>query len=245
MAGIGAWAGAAALMGLVPQIGWADAVLSARLTDPTQRYAHGVFGDDTTYGTLEISVDTCPACARIKLEKRLFVLPETRVFEDREARVEDLDGDGLAEVIVVETDLALGASLAIYGEQGKRTATDFIGQPRRWLAPAGVGDFDGDGRVEIAYVDRPHLKQDLVFLRYAAGRLTEIARAPDLTNHTYGAAHIAGGVRRCDGHDSLIVTSGDGARVVEVTLQGGAVQRRDLGPARDDDPDLARAMICP
>ena len=36
------------------------------------------------------------------------------VFEDIAPRVADMDGDGLGDVVVVETDVNLGASLAIY-----------------------------------------------------------------------------------------------------------------------------------
>ena len=79
-------------------------------------------------------------------------------------------------------DLARGAALAIYDAQGLRAATPFIGQPHRWLAPAAIGDLDGDGRVEIAYVDRPHLRRELVFVRLEGDRVVEIARQAGLTN---------------------------------------------------------------
>ena len=215
----------------------ADTIVSAELTDPTQRYAHGVFGDDTTFGSLNITLSPCAGCAAVVIR---YTLPETRVFEDRVARIADLDGDGAPEVIVVETDVALGASLAVYDATGKRAATDFIGQTRRWLAPAGVGDFDGDGQVEIAYVDRPHLAQELVFVRYRAGEMAEVARVGGLTNHRFGDGAISGGVRRCGGKDSVILADGDWARVVEVVLDKGVPVLRDLGPVAG----MAAALGC-
>ena len=247
--GAGLWAGAAALMALsaAAQDGRAAAlgeVVAARFAQPTGRYAHGVFGDPLEWGALVMALGPCTGCAPPRLRQVTIKLPQARVFEDTEARVADLDGDGHNEVIVVETDVQRGASLAIYDASGKRAATAFIGQSHRWLAPAGVGDFDGDGRIEIAFVDRPHLTRELVFLRYDRGALSEIARAAGFTNHRFGDARISGGLRRCGGRDSLILATADWARRVEVTLQGGVPQVADLGPLSRVQ-DLGAALVCP
>ena len=89
------------------------------------------------------------------------VLPVNRVFEDVEPRLADVNGDNSDEIIVVESDVQLGASLAVYGIVEGRleqiAATPFIGKPHRWLNPVGVGDFDGDGHADIALVATPHI----------------------------------------------------------------------------------------
>jgi hypothetical protein len=216
------WRGLAFALALLPATAVADPIVSARLIDPTDRYDHAVLGDALEWAGLEM---TLASGQRLRV-----TLPDTRVFEDVAARVVDADGDGLTEVIVVETDLKLGASLAVYDAAGKRAATPFIGQTHRWLAPAGVGDFDGDGRPEIAYVDRPHLLRELVFLRLTEGRLTEIARLPGLTNHRIGDSRIAGGLRRCDGRDSLILFNSEWTRLIRVTWRDGAPIATDAGP---------------
>ena len=152
-----------ALIALLPlaatQAAACSTSLAASLTQPTARYDHAVLGDALEWGGLRLSL-TAP---RQTID---VTLPLTRVFEDVEARVADFNSDGCLEVMVVETDVDRGASLAIYDATGKRAATAFIGQTHRWLAPAGWGDFDGDGQTEIAYVDRPHLARELVFVRY-------------------------------------------------------------------------------
>ena len=214
----------------------AQDITSARLTDATGRYDHGVLGDALEWGGLELSLSD---------GKRLKVtLPESRVFEDVEARLGDFDGDGRAEVMVVETNIATGGSLAIYDQTGKRAATDHIGQTHRWLAPAGWGDFDGDGRTEIAYVDRPHLARELVFLQLDGNKLTEIARLKGVTNHRIGDNRISGGVRRCDGKDSLILATADWQSVVEVTLTESGPKARQVKPLRSAR-DFDRARTCP
>jgi hypothetical protein len=203
---------------VIPRIG------SAWLAEPTERYNHAVLGDALEWGALEMTISGGI------LNVVTIRLPETRVFEDVEARVADLDGDDHPEVIVVETDLAKGASLAVYGPKGdavaKIAATPFIGQPNRWLAPAGIADFDGDGQVEIAYVDRPHLRKELVFVRLEGDQLIEALRLPGLTNHRIGDDFISGGVRDCGQGPELILASDDWTRVMRV--RDGKVA--DIGP---------------
>ncbi len=218
-------------------------VIAAELVLPTDRYDHGVLGDSLEWGGLQVLVDVCQGCATPRTEKKVIILPNHRVFEDFEARVADFDGDGRPEVMVVETDLTRGASLAIYDGSGKRAATAFIGTTHRWLAPAGWGDFDSDGRIEIAYVDRPHLRRELVFVRYADGKLTEIARAAEFTNHRIGDAAISGGTRHCNGRDSLIVASGDWTGIAEITLVDTEVSA-DIVSGVPTAASLRAAMDC-
>jgi len=217
----------AAVCCLIAAPGLADGVTGAALIQPTDRYDHAVLGDALEWGGLSVTT---------RAGTVTFTLPENRVFEDVATRIADLDGDGAAEVIVVETDMAQGATLAVYDATGKRAATTPVGQTNRWLAPAGVGDFDGDGRIEIAYVDRPHLARDLVFVRYDQGTLTEIARARGFSNHRIGQDVISGGVVVCGGTDTLIVANAEWSRRIAVRLDGGAVSTMDAGPLFGSGP---------
>lgn len=218
--------------------------ISARLSDPTGRYDHDVLGGIPPWSRLEVIATTCGAC-RHGFEGASVLLPDSLVFEDVGPRLWDITADGRPEIVVVESDLARGARLAIwtYSEKGadlsRLAATDFIGTRHRWLAPAGVGDFDGDGRIEIAYVDRPHLTKELVFLRLEGSRLREVARMPGLTNHRIGSRFIRGGVRNCGQGDEVIVANADWSRLMAVRIGQAAV---DLGPY--SPAAVARAMDC-
>jgi len=169
------------------------------------------------------------------------------VFEDIAPRVADMDGDGLGDVVVIETDVNLGASLAIYslGPDGlfKLAATPHIGQPFRWLAPAGIADFDGDGQNDIAYVETPHLGKVLRFWTMRHGKLVEIAAASGLTNHRIGEEVISGGVRDCAGAIEVVTASGDWSRVIATRLVDGVPKFTTVGPFRGAQ-SMKDALVC-
>ena len=217
----------------------AETITSARYTEPTLRYAHGILGDAEEWGALEIR--TSDAVARnITYSIRL---PLTSVFEDTEPRLADVDGDGKPEVIVVETSVTQGASLAIYNQRGKITATPYIGTRNRWLAPVAIADLDGDGLTELAYIDRPHLAKTLRVWRFAQGTLKEVASLQGLTNHRIGERDIGGGLRNCAGKPEMIVANADWSRLMAVSWTGTTLTASDIGPHKNRR-SFARALAC-
>lgn len=145
-------------------------------------------------------------------------LPADRVFEDIEARRIDIDGDGKLEVLIVESHRDKGARLAIYTGNGLMAATPYIGRRFRWLAPIGAADFDGDGAMDIAYIDRPHLAKTLRVWTYRNGGLTQTAMAQGLTNHKIGQDYISGGVRNCTGTPEMITLNANFSQIMATTL---------------------------
>ncbi|MEM6372367.1 MAG: VCBS repeat-containing protein [Pseudomonadota bacterium] len=213
----------------------AQTVTAARYAAPTDRYAHGILGDPIEWGALELTLSSG--------DVRRFVLPVDHVFEDVAPRLADLDGDGAPEVIVVETDVSAGGALAVYGPRGKIAETPHIGTRNRWLAPIGAADLDGDGAIEIAFIDRPHLAKTLRVWRYAAGGLREVASLQGFTNHRIGEVDIAGGVRTCNGIPEMIVASANWSRLVSVSWVDAAFAHKDIG--RDTTrAAFGRAMAC-
>ncbi|WP_193142468.1 MULTISPECIES: FG-GAP repeat domain-containing protein [unclassified Meridianimarinicoccus] len=200
-------------------------ITGARYADPTTRYPHAVLGDGIEHGALVLERADAPPLR--------LVLPDTRVFEDTAPRLADVDGDGQAEVVVVESDQRRGARLAIYDATGLRYATPFIGTRFRWLAPAGIADLDGDGRIEIAYVDRPHLAKTLRVWRIEDGALVPVADLPGVTNHRIGERDISGGVRDCGQGAELVLATGNWGDLVAVQLREGQLSARRLGKPTD------------
>jgi len=217
----------------------AATIVDAQYAGPTTRYAHGVLGDAVEWGTLELVVEDWASTTTLRI-----ILPEDRVFEDVAPRLADVDGDGKPEVVVVETQVDTGAQLAIYDETGKIASTPHIGRPNRWLSPVGVADLDGDGFVELAYIDRPHLAKALRIWRYRNGALEHVADQLGLTNHRIGERDIGGGVRSCDGVVEMITASADWSRIVATRFKEGRLTVRDLGPHKGR-ASLNAAVACP
>jgi len=226
----------------------ADTITDARFVDPTHRYSHGVLGDSEEWAVLEIDVNESARkglALSLLLRKTTYIfrLPLDHVFEDIAPRLVDVTGDGLPEVMVIETDVRLGASLAIYDSTGKIAATPHIGRTHRWLAPLGAADLDGDGHIEIAYIDRPHLARTLRIWRFEKHTLTHVADQPGLTNHRIGEDHISGGIRQCDGPPEIITANKDWTRLIASTLSDGKITPRDIGP-HTGPASFAAALAC-
>ena len=98
------------------------------------------------------------------------------------------------------------------GERDGRFAilaeTPPIGTPNRWLNPAGIADFDGDGAVEIALVRMPHALGRLELWRWSAGKLLKVAETRDTSNHAIGS--------RALGQSAVADFDGDG--VVDLAI---------------------------
>jgi len=221
---------------LLPGLAAAQAITAARYTDPTDRYGHRVLGAGGEWAAMELTLDDGTT--------RRVTLPDSLVFEDTAPRLADLDGDGAPEVIVVESSLTEGARLAIHGPDGRIAATPHIGTRNRWLAPVGAADLDGDGQVEIAYIDRPHLAQLLRVWRFRDGALTRVADARGLTNHKIGWDFIPGGIRHCGGAPEMITALSGWSQITATRLNGGTLTSRPIGHYRGPD-SLDAALACP
>jgi len=186
-----------------------ETITAATYFDETDRYQHGILGDHIEYGALVVTIGDLV---------KTIQLPETRVFEDIEPRLADLDGDGGNEIIVVETDLNLGAQLAIYDETRKIASTPFLGRSHRWLAPIGIADFNGDGLMDIAYIEKPHLTKVLKIVTFEDGELHQIMEIAGLTNHRIGDDFISGGVRTCAGAVEMITVDATWDNVIATRI---------------------------
>jgi len=205
---------------------------------PTPRYGHDVIGGPE-WAALSL---TGPDGTARRVE-----LPADRVFEDMAPRLADLFATGRPEVVVVQSGVADGAQLAVYapdrGGLAKIAATPAIGRPFRWLAPAGIGDLDGDGAPEIALVVMPHLAGRLEVWGVAAGGLTREAAASGFSNHRIGEPRIAGGLRDCGAGPEIVLADLAWRRVMAVRHGPGGLAARAV--AQGAGPDmLEQALAC-
>ncbi|MFX0543607.1 FG-GAP repeat domain-containing protein [Roseovarius sp. S4756] len=206
--------------------------------DPSERvYGHDILGDVPEWHFLSVLYAD-------PLRPPELLGQAGHVFEDIAPRLVDVTGDGFPEVIVVQSGFEQGARLAVFGAAGGElrllASTPYIGERNRWLAPVAMADLDGDGTVELAYIDRPHLTKRLRIWRYIGGALRHVADLDGLTNHRIGWDYIAGGWRACSAE--MILASADWRRVVAVTLRNGRLTAQDRGPLGPEG--LAPALSC-
>lgn len=158
-------------------------IVRAWYSEPTERYGHGVLGDRIEAGALTVA----DSSGRL----HMTVLAPNFVFEDLTPRLADIDGDGSAEVVTIRSHLDAGAAIAVYGLRGGRlveiAATEPIGSPNRWLNIAGIADFTGDGRSDIALVKTPHIGGRLEIWTLRSESLRRVGFAEGFSNHAIGS----------------------------------------------------------
>jgi hypothetical protein len=218
-----------------------EGVIWAYYSNATEAYGHGILGDRIEAEVLRAMTSTTGPCDS-------YAYPgEGVVFEDVTPRIADVTGDGQNDVVVIETRVDAGASLAIYGMERavfrKLAATPHIGRPYRWLAPAGIADFDGDGVMDVAYVETPHIGGILRIWSFAGNEAREIASAPGYSNHRIGENFITGGLRDCGRGPELVLPNADWSQTLLAWLGGGVIESAVI--AGDTHPEtIARALEC-
>jgi hypothetical protein len=181
-------------------------IARAWLADPTARYKHGVLGD---------AIEAASLAVELRDGTRHTVrLPDDAVCENLEPRIVELDGR--ERIVVVKSYLNRGSALAVIGERDGDFAilaeTPPIGTPHRWLNPAGIADFNGDGRPDIALVRMPHVAGILELWSWRDGALTRTLELAGVSNHAIGSRVLrmsAVADFDGDGHPDLAVPSFD------------------------------------
>lgn len=220
-------------------------ISAAWLSSPVQRYRHYVLGLDAEPETLTTSLT----------DRRLFrlTLPTEAVFEDRIPRLVDIDGDGRDEVVVVKSHQRTGSVVAVAKIKSQAEGLTIIaesaapGEPFRWINPAGIAAFTGQGRLEIAAVRQPHAVGELELLVMTGGRLEVVLVVGDVSNHAIGSFHQTLHVVadfNGDGVPDLAIPSFDRRELRFLSFKGGKVTEfhRVMLPTRAQE-DFRLVMV--
>ncbi len=197
-------------------------IRTAWLGQPVKRYGHGILGDRIEAGTLY---------ARLRNGRQIgHRLGSRFVFEDLTVRLADLNGNGQQEILVVQSSLEKGAALAVFGLRAGRlqaiARTPWIGTAHRWLNPAGVADYDGDGKPEVALVRTPHIGGTLQFWQLDGGRMMARGELHGFSNHAIGSRiqQLSATLDwNRDGRPDLILPEIGRRSLAVVSLENGAI----------------------
>ena len=224
-------------------------IARAWLAEPTARYDHGILGDAIEAGSVMIQGrDGKVNAVRLK---------DDAVFEDLEPRLADLDDNGHDDIVVVKSYLKRGSALAVIGARNGKydilAETPPIGRPHAWLNPAGIADYNGDGKIDIALVRKPHVEGTLELWTWADRKLHKTAELGDVSNHIAGtrALHMSATADfDMNGVADLAVPSFDRGRIriiafapqphelASATLPAKAVTNLALLPSGDGLPPM-------
>ena len=197
-----------------------DSSVFAQYIDPTSRYDHGVMGDKIEAGGLvvfssgvfhELSLDT------------------DYVFEDIRPRLLDADQDGDLEILCIRTHVERGAGIVIYeiaDDQLQEYAfVEEIGIRNRWLNYVAADDFDEDGKLELAWIQTPHIGGILKVARVERGSLTPIAETSQYSNHGFGERNLCLSALTSNNNQKVIyVPNQNRTKIVGFVFQNDALE---------------------
>jgi hypothetical protein len=191
------------------------------LTQPTERYGHGVLGDAIEAGAV-VLIETEPEPVVILT----IPIPEPLVVEGIAPLWADITGDGNREIILTLSDVEQGAQIVAYDENGVQIGVGpAIGQGYRWRHQLAVAPFGPDGEVELVDVLTPHIGGVVEYYRLVGNELKIVAQIPGYTSHVNGARNL----------DMAIAGDFDGDGRIELLLPNqartelGAINRTDAG----------------
>lgn len=155
-----------------------DGSVYAQYAKPTEKYPHGVMGDNVEAEQLVVVV---------RGEFYDLTLEPQYLFEDIRPRLYDVDQDGELEFVTIRTHMDKGAGIAIYkvleGELVEYAHVPEVGISNRWLNPVTIHDLDDDGVVELVWVQTPHIGGIIKVAKFNPGEMTVLAESSLYSNH--------------------------------------------------------------
>lgn len=187
-----------------------DGELSVVLTEPTERYGHGVLGDRVEAAAISILHEPAGERHEVQLAQD--------VVEGTSAILADVTGDGGSEILVTQSNAQVGARLVVYDRLGQQLAeSPPIGLGNRWRNQLAVGPLGPEGEIEIVDIRTPHIGGVIEWFRVEDGRLVQVANLSGFTSHVIGSRNL----------DLAIVADADGDGDLEVVAP--SADRRRLG----------------
>lgn len=157
------------------------------LTQPSNRYDHGIFGDQ-----VEASGFAIIDAATKELIQEASV-PQKDVIESLQPLWVDWDQNGTKEIVLTLSNNDTGARLALVDETGKLLAEgEPLGQDHRWRHALAVDAFSSTGKLELAEITTPHIGGKLQFVEWDQKNqeLKVKAAGAEYSTHSIGSKNL-------------------------------------------------------
>jgi len=198
------------------------------LSNPTDRYAHGVLGDKVEAAGITL-VETRP-------EPRILhtiLIPETDVIEGIYPIWTDMNNDGEREIIVTLSNSQDGARIIAFQEDGNILAEGAaIGTGYRWRHQLVVAHFGALEENLLAVVRTPHIGGVVEFYELNGNKLEIVKTISGFSTHSIGSRNLftaQAGDFNNDGQIELIAPDQNHSRLGIIGMESESITWLDLG----------------
>ncbi len=195
----------------------------AQYAQPTAKYNHNILGDTIDAEQLVVLRDGITYTQTVS---------DDYVFEDIKPRLYDVDNDGQMEIVTIRTHVKKGAGIMIY-KIVNNVLTEYawveeIGKPYRWLNIVAIYDLDGDGTIELAWVQTPHIGGILKVTTIMAGKLEALSELSNYSNHSIGERNqCLSVVTKTVSGTTLYVPTQNRLQIAGFKFAGGSFQKTE------------------
>ena len=189
------------------------------LTEPTNRYDHGIAGDEFEASAI-VLVEIEPEVRVVQTN----TIENPDVIEGVSAIWADIDNDGTRDIIVTLSNSQTGSRIVAFQEDGTLLAeSDPIGLGYRWRHQIAVAQFELNKPPLLVNVRTPHIGGIVEFLQYNNGKLESVQQIRGFSTHSIGSRNldsaIAGDFNN-DGTIELLVPDQSHMNLAIISLNG-------------------------
>ena len=163
------------------------------LSSSTDRYTHGVLGDNVEAAGITL-VETSPEPKIV----HTISIPQSDVIEGLYPTWADLNNDGRREIIVTLSNAQDGARIVAFHEDPSTSSGQAailaegppIGKGFRWRHQLVVAPFGASGENLLAVVRTPHIGGVVEFYRLKGNKLEIVNTTPGISTHSIGSRNL-------------------------------------------------------
>ena len=156
------------------------------LTQPIERYTHGVLGDAVEAAGITL-IETEPDLRIIQN----IPIEAPDVIEGISPIWADIDHDGVRDIIVTLSNRENGARIVAYHEDGTLFAESApIGTGYRWRHQIAVAAFGQNTEPTLVSIRTPHIGGVVEFFQFKDGQLALVGKVEGFSSHSIGSRNL-------------------------------------------------------